>query len=153
MKELLQSNEPYQVYFYTCPAHIPFQFARHPWVVTVSPSGIHRWEIIHRLYNKKDHFGYVYKNFYSNPIQGIKKHPNSTKYWNSTCIGTITGNENSLAYNMVRFIENNSKNYPYRDVYHFYPGPNSNTYIQWILDAFPEANIKLPWNCFGKKYQ
>ena len=122
-------------------------------MVTVSPSGIHRWEIIHRLYDKKDHFGYVYKDYYLDPHQGLRTFPGSKKFRKSKLLGGITGNQNSLAYSMVEFIENNSRNYPYRDVYHFYPGPNSNTYIQWILDAFPEANIKLPWNCFGKKYQ
>lgn len=29
-------------------------------------------------------------------------------------------------------------------------GPNSNTYTQWVLNKFPEWDIKLPWNAFGK---
>lgn len=152
MQELPQSSDIYQVHFYTCPAHKPFHFARHPWVVTVSPAGTHRWEIIHKIIENKENFGYVYKNYYSDPMQGIKQYSGSSKYWESTLIGSVMGNTNSLAERMVNFIHTYSSDYLHKDTYHLYPGPNSNTYINWILKKFPEANIQLPWNCFGKNY-
>ncbi|MEA2701869.1 MAG: hypothetical protein QOE22_578 [Candidatus Parcubacteria bacterium] len=52
---------------------------------------------------------------------------------------------------MVKSIEESSTTYPNKDTYSF-TGPNSNTYIQWILDQFPEAHMNLPWNSFGKSW-
>ncbi len=53
---------------------------------------------------------------------------------------------------MVECIENSPHNYPYCGHYS-YIGPNSNTYVQWVLDAFPESGLKLPWNAFGKGFK
>jgi hypothetical protein len=152
MKELPQSSNIYQVYFFTCPAHKPFHLGRHPWAVTVSPTGIYRWEIIKKHIHTKEHFGYVHKNYYANPTQGIRKFSGSSEFWESTLLGSITGNKHSLAERMVDFIHIYSKDYLHKDSYNLYPGPNSNTYINWILKKFPEAKVNLPWNCFGKNY-
>lgn len=153
MKVLPKNNDNYQVYFLKCPIYKPFHFAIHPWVITVKNGTTTRWEIIYRKYKDKERFGYVYKNFYSNPTTGVKKHPLSTKYWNSILIGFISGDGNSLANKMVNFIEETTPFYPHKESYNPFPGPNSNTYIAWILKKFPEANIKLPWNAFGKNYK
>ena len=41
--------------------------------------------------------------------------------------------------------------YPYRDRYRAWPGPNSNTFVAWVLR---EAGIafRLPWRAIGKRY-
>jgi hypothetical protein len=145
--------EKYEVYFYICPAHIPFHFAVHPWVVTVKNGISTRWEIIHRKYDGKERFGYVYKNFYTNPTQGIKKKLTSSDYWDATLIASLSGYQKSQAQRIVDFIEYQSPHYPYKDIYKFFPGPNSNTYIGWILKEFPTIEIKLPWNAFGKNFK
>jgi hypothetical protein len=67
-------------------------------------------------------------------------------------LGFTEGDENSIAKEMVNFIENSSNSYPYCNTYHFI-GPNSNTYVQWVLDNFPDFKAKLPWNAFGKNYK
>ena len=151
MKELPQSSDTYQVYFFSCPAHKPFHFARHLWVVTVSPKGIDRFEVLYKKESSKERYGYIHKNNYA-PTQGIRKFPGSTLFWKSTLISRVTGNEGSLAERITQFIYAYSSDYLYKDTYRSYPGPNSNTYIAWILSKFPEANIRLPWNAFGKNY-
>ena len=52
---------------------------------------------------------------------------------------------------MIEFIKTSKDAYPYKN--YKLSGPNSNTYAQWILNNFPEAGIKLPWNCFDKNYE
>jgi len=42
---------------------------------------------------------------------------------------------------------------PFRNEYKIYPGPNSNTFIQWVLNHFPNSGLKLPRNAFGKNYR
>ena len=153
MKSLPINNDTYQVYFFTCSAHRPFRFAIHPWIVIVDNGKITRWEIIHRKYQDKKRFGYVYKNFYNNPIQGLKKHHFSSEYWYSTLIDSVSGDDKSLAFRIVNFVEEMTPFYPHQENYVLFPGPNSNTYIAWILQKFPELKIKLPWNAFGKNYK
>ena len=151
MKELPTSNEKYQVYFFTCPAHKPAHFAAHLWVVTVSPNGINRWEVFHKKKNGSERYGYIHRNHYL-PTQGLEKSYFSNTSWPSTLIGSIEGDNETLAHNVVEFIETYSSDYLHKDRYRFYPGPNSNTYIAWILSKFPDVKIKLPWNAFGKNY-
>ena len=71
-------------------------------------------------------------------------------FWNAKLLYYIEGDEYSVAKNIYNFIEKSKDNYPYVDKY-FPWGPNSNTFVQWVLNHFPDFNIKLPWNCFGKK--
>ncbi len=43
-------------------------------------------------------------------------------------------------------------NYPYPNRYLAYPGPNSNTFTQWIIQSVPELNFRLPARAVGKGY-
>ena len=42
--------------------------------------------------------------------------------------------------------------YPYRDSYRVWPGPNSNTFISFILRSVPELGVDLPPNAIGRDY-
>jgi hypothetical protein len=150
MKE--NNKTQFQVSFYFCKAHIPFHFAVHPWVVIYENGTTTRYEIIHKIYQGKDHDGYIYKNFYQDPTQGIKKSPLHHSFWKSELIGTVSGGNGSLAHRIARFIKTNNPSYEYKNKYRLV-GPNSNTYISWILGNFPELGIKLPWNAFGKGHK
>jgi len=72
--------------------------------------------------------------------------------WNTTLLGHIEGGENSPAQKMCEFVENSIHTYKDKKNYFLF-GPNSNTYIQWILDNNPEFNGKLKWNALGNNYK
>lgn len=42
--------------------------------------------------------------------------------------------------------------YPYADQYTMFPGPNSNSFIQWILLEVPELTYQLPAKAIGKNW-
>lgn len=42
--------------------------------------------------------------------------------------------------------------YPYRDVYRTWPGPNSNTFVAWLIRQVPELDATLPATAIGKDY-
>ncbi|PPC76236.1 DUF3750 domain-containing protein [Pokkaliibacter plantistimulans] len=42
--------------------------------------------------------------------------------------------------------------YPYADEYRAWPGPNSNTFVAWLLRRVPELQVALPSNALGKDY-
>ncbi len=130
---------------------MPFHFAVHPWIVINENGVITRYEIIHKEYQGKSRDGYLYKNFYEQPDQGILKSPFHSSHWTSRLLGEISGDENSLAHEVVNFIKENNSKYPFKNTYHLL-GPNSNTYISWILKHFPGISIRLPWNAVGKDY-
>lgn len=45
-----------------------------------------------------------------------------------------------------------AQSYPYPDRYRAYPGPNSNTFISYILRKVPELGVELPPNAIGKDW-
>ena len=151
----LIDKSKYQVFLMICPASIPFNFVRHGWFVINEKGNIARWEVIHlKNLKEKTCWGYLYKNFLP-PFKGIRiiwPVPGLMFVkgrWQPELLGFTEGD---IAQKMAKVIENSRENFPYRDKYHFIPGPNSNTYIQWVLNQFPEIKIKLPWNSSGKNF-
>jgi hypothetical protein len=140
-----------QVFLFVCPAALPFGiFARHPWFVVSRKGTISRWEIFWRPeYEWKSRWGHLHKDFYA-PTEGIARYFFSKKYpWkNSKILGSVEG---ELAERVADFIEASPESYPYCDTYSL-KGPNSNTYVQWVINEFPTLKLHLPWNSFGRGY-
>lgn len=42
--------------------------------------------------------------------------------------------------------------YPYPTEYKAFPGPNSNTFTQWVISHVPELDMSLPLRAVGKSY-
>lgn len=144
--EKLIKPDQYQVFLFTCPAQLPFGFARHPWLVVNRKGSVSRWEVFWQPQKEwKARWGHLHKDFYE-PTQGIAKYFFSEKYlWKGRSQGYVEGD---VARRMADLIEASPEAYPYCDRYSL-KGPNSNTYVEWILAQFPESNLRLPWNSFG----
>ncbi len=141
---LLDSNH-YQVFLFCCPANIPFNFAMHFWFVYNEKGKISRWETLFRKRCKN----HLFVNFFP-PFSGVGVWPFFDKWtWKAKLIYKTEG---KLAKQMIDFIKTSQRKYPYCYQY-FSLGPNSNTYIQWVLNHFPAFKAKLPWNAFGKNYK
>ena len=148
-KNLIKENK-YQVFILACRASAPFGFVFHPWFVLNKKGKISRWEIRH--FKNNPHLGYLFLNKQS-PFQGLGVPLSLKKRIRKTMLVTyIEGDENSLAQKIIKFIEKSKESYPYKDKY-FIAGPNSNTYIKWVFDNFPEFSIELPWSFIGKNYK
>jgi hypothetical protein len=141
----------YQVFLFTCPVGLPLSFARHPWFVVNRKGDVSRWGVKRMADYKAPSWGHLHKNMLP-PTQGIwvwwALFPNW--YWKGTVRAVIEGGEGSTAQKMADFILASPETYPYCHQYSL-TGINSNTYVQWVLDRFPESGMKLPWNCFGKR--
>ena len=44
------------------------------------------------------------------------------------------------------------KEYPYPKTYHVWPGPNSNTFVAFVLRKVPELRVDMPPTAIGKDY-
>lgn len=149
MQELIDNNK-YQVFVYGSKAHLPFIFACHSWVVLNKKGTVSRWEVIFRK-NKDKSLGYLHIDDLP-PFRGISILPFMNRIFSKgRMLGYIEGESGSVAEQIVNFVERSHTTYPYLNKY-FLLGPNSNTYIQWVLNKFPELKVKLSWHFIGKGY-
>ena len=142
-------KDRYQVFLLTCPATMPFSFAVHSWFVCNKKGKLSRWEVLLSKKRCKTSWGHLHLNFLP-PSEGIEIIPYLSKFhWGEgKLIGYI---EDNVAKRMIDFIEKSKKTYPYCYKYSVI-GPNSNTYIQWIINNFI-TKLTLPWNAFGKNHK
>ncbi len=145
--KLLKPGE-YQVFLFTCPATLPLSFVRHPWFVVNRIGKITRWEIFWRSPKWETSWGHLYKDYHA-PTEGIAKYFFSEKYLWQKGIKLVGYAEGELARQMAEVIESSPETYPYCYRYSLV-GPNSNTYVEWVLKKFPDAKLRLPWNSLGK---
>ncbi len=149
--EHLINKEKYQVFVFSCKAYFPFLFAGHPWVVINKRGIVSRYEVLHFIDSDKTETNYIYINKFEPFIAINDKLFKEVVHDKINLLGYIEGEEGSLAKEVIEYVEDSPNNYPYSDIYNFY-GPNSNTYVQNILNRFPELKIKLNWNHIGKEF-
>ena len=138
LPELTQEDEP-AVRLYASPIPRIENIAIHSWLVTYDPEdgAVDRWE----LWQEPDvggiSYGHVHNNLFS-PEAGLGS-------GEPFVIAELIGAE---ARAVIEFIEQESPFYPCMDVF-FLLGPNSNTYLQWVLDS-TGWDAELPASAIGK---
>jgi hypothetical protein len=146
LDELARSDSAV-VRLYCAPVPSVEWLAVHVWFV-VKPAGSHafeRWElwqddsVTPRVANGT-HYGHVYRN-----LQGPAGHVGAG---GTRLLAEQVGPE---AESVIRFIQSQSPCYPWRSEYATFPGPNSNTYIQWALDN-SGWHVRLPRAAIGKDW-
>lgn len=143
----------YSVIIYSSPIYIPLSFAVHTWVEINSPDhGPERFEI-HAVINKKTGNYFYLNSKKSGEGMSLFALPDiwyGKKYFNSK---VLYKDEGMQAQDTVLKIHNMVNNYMHKNKYITFPGPNSNTFAQWVIDSFlNDKNIKLPFNAFGKNF-
>lgn len=58
----------------------------------------------------------------------------------------------SAAERAIPKIREAAASYPYPNDYRVYPGPNSNTFVSYIIRRTPEIGVELPANAVGKDW-
>lgn len=53
---------------------------------------------------------------------------------------------------LIDRIDAAARTYPWPDRYKAFPGPNSNTFIAWIVERVPELGVRLPFSAIGSGY-
>lgn len=139
-------REKFQVLILYCPAYFPFNFFRHPWFVLNEKGNVSRWEVRHHINKQNNNYLFVNN---QNPFEGINKFPYIKSKWNARFLKLIEGD---LAEKITNFIKTSGDKYPYINNYCL-NGPNSNTYLVWVLNNFPEINLELSSRFIGKDYK
>lgn len=112
-------------------------FAHHYWFVVAHGNCLDRWEVWQTRDNCPTSWGYLHKNLMP-PARWIKRQ-------SFACVAVWSGTD---AAALIERVEASPQTYPWCDRYHYWPGPNSNTYVQWILGEWCE----LGPDAVGKRY-
>lgn len=124
-------------------AKIPFLgwLAVHYWYVVHTGPRAHRWEIWQRRQLKPESWGHLHKDLMA-PQVGVGNGPGwLVQTWNGV-----------WADRLGEIISNSHQTYPHSYCYRYWPGPNSNTYAQWVLTQ-AEINFDLGRRAVGRDYQ
>ncbi len=151
----LVDKDAYQVFVMSTPISFPLQMFVHAYIITNNRGTLTRWDLLHRKSLVDDSVAHVHKNI-TTPWRGLSYFYFWTLFafrpsFTPRCHGHLSGGEHSQARDMVVFLQQQAFSYKYRHRYHVL-GPNSNTFVQWFLDAHDGHNIRLPKNAIGKNY-
>lgn len=123
-------------------AKIPYLglIAVHYWFTIFEDNSFERWEIWQSKHLVTTSWGHLHQNLMT-ATQGV----GNGNSWLATQWG---GKDAEILRQIIR---ESPAQYPYNYIYRYYPGPNSNTYVQWILN---QANISysLERRGLGKNY-
>ena len=149
-EELLDKTQ-YQVFIMSSPVPFPLNYGIHLWFVINFKGTIHRIEF--GRFNgspHKDGIG-VLKDFL--PLtKGMnmfffKRNPRFT----SRIEDFVEGHKNSDAFKLATFILEHHEDYPLKNEYKLL-GPNSNSFVGWVLKQFPDIKMSVSFRAVGLNY-
>ena len=114
--------------------------AVHYWFVILKTSGADRWEVWQHPEKSECSWGHLHKN-----LMAINAGVDQGDSW------VEAEWHDERAHILTTVIENSPANYPDQNRYHYWPGPNSNTYAQWILNQV-NSSVGLSPQGLGKDY-
>lgn len=161
-RNMQKNNDTYAITIYSSPLFFPLWFVVHTHIVVARNGVTSRFEVLGRTplaRREKLLHGYLYKNVLP-PEAGLyvicatSATSGIGPRWKTKKCSAVTGGENSVAHRIYEFFETDGVNKcPYIENYNMVRGPNSNTFTQWVTNQFPEAQLKLPINAWGKAYR
>ena len=122
---------------------LPGIFADHYWLLVLrdeegsNNQTCDRWEVWQHPHQNGSCWGHLHKNLLD-PYQGVGN-------GQSRLIQQWVSND---ALSIVEKIESSPSNYPFTKKYKYWPGPNSNTFAQWIVSD----KMRLGARAIGKSF-
>jgi hypothetical protein len=89
--------------------------------------------------------------YYGRSVVDIKQGMPDHKWFNHPpwIVGELKG---LAAEKAIKDLKQAVKSYPYADLYQMWPGPNSNTFIAYVLRRIPNWPVAMPANAIGKDF-
>jgi len=149
----LIKHDKFHIFVFSSPCPFPNSFAIHLWFVCVENGRISRWDVLYRKSLCKTSWEHLHLNALP-PTQGEHKILFFDKkfFYKSKLIKHWQGDDDSLAKQICKFLKDVPEKYPYNKKY-LPLGPNSNTFVRWVLGHFPEAKIRPSWRAIGFNYK
>jgi hypothetical protein len=80
------------------------------------------------------------------------KTPTPDRYWYGAKPEKVLSIQGDKASQLIPQISEAVARYPWANEYTLFPGPNSNTFPEWIGLQIPELGLKLPFRAIGSGY-
>ena len=112
--------------------------AHHHWFVVRAGDRVERWEVWQRPDAGGESWGHLHRDLLA-PEQGVGN-------GGSWRVALFQG---ETAIGLVARLADAPTAYPWRDIYRYWPDPNSNTFAQWVLG---DRHL-LSWRGFGRRYR
>lgn len=82
----------------------------------------------------------------------MEKEDEPDRFWFGARPELIADLRGAAAEAAIPKIRRAAADYPYRSLYRAWPGPNSNTFVSFIMRRVPEFGLELPPNAVGKDW-
>lgn len=125
-----ESNTIVDVHLYYASIRFLRFAAVHHWFLIDDGNTVERWEVWQKQNAGGISRGHLHRNL-KPPFENVRGGP-------TRLVQSWSGHE---AEQIVKVLHDSWHSYPYLNVYRYIPGPNSNTYIAWVLS---EAGVTLP---------
>ena len=112
--------------------------AHHHWFVIRTLHSVERWEVWQHANVRGESWGHLHRNLLA-PAQGVGN-------GGSWRVAEFRKDEATF---LASRIADAPRDYPWCDLYRYWPGPNSNTFAQWVLGDL----YTLPWRGIGRRYR
>ena len=105
-----------------------------------------------RFYNRYEIVGWQLR-WSSSALRSSRWSAHDSSGWYGNQATLLVDHRGAGVDAMIQDIETAIENYPYRDQYRLWPGPNSNTFTAYLGLAVPALRLDLPSTAVGKDYR
>jgi hypothetical protein len=119
-------------------------FAVHSWIVTKRRSEV--------FYSRHEILGWKLR-WSPSALRSRQLSPYDDLDWFGNRATLLVDHRGADAEAMIDRLETAIENYPYKNQYQIWPGPNSNTFTAYLGLAVPELRLDLPATAIGKDYR
>ncbi len=114
---------------------------------------VHTWIAMKR--KNDDHYQVIQTlgwRAYRNQSAIVLRADTPDRYWYNSPPLLIGEQRGEVAEKAIDRLLSAAERYPHRFEYRLWPGPNSNTFIAYLLREVPELGMSMPPNAIGKDY-
>lgn len=114
---------------------------------------IHTW-IAAKRSGEQDYTVYDvvgWRNYWGQPVMAAKQDI-PDRHWYGAKPDVLVEHRGEGVDGLIDQIEQAVADYPWKNDYSAFPGPNSNTFVAWVGKQVPELNLSLPFSAIGSGY-
>lgn len=115
--------------------------------------GVHMWIAV-KAKDAKQYIVYQvvgWNKYHHRPVL-VVKHDIPDRFWFNQKPWVVFELRGTKARTAIPKINLAAKDYPYKNTYHVWPGPNSNTFVAYIARQVPELHFTMPALAIGKDF-
>ena len=76
----------------------------------------------------------------------------SDRYWYGARPQLLKDLRGAEVDQLIDAVDRAAREYPWKNTYQVFPGPNSNTFTAWIAKEVPQLKLELPFKAIGSGY-